>query len=45
METNEILKSFKVPPGEYRPAPFWVWNDAMTQDQIEEQLLEFKNLA
>ncbi len=38
MET--IISNFKNPPGKYRPAPLWVWNDRMTPDQIDFQLTQ-----
>ena len=38
MET--IISNFKNPPGKYRPAPLWVWNDRMTPDLIDFQLTQ-----
>ena len=35
-----IMDRFNNPPADYRPAPLWVWNDAMTKEQIEFQLTE-----
>ncbi|HEY0827773.1 MAG TPA: hypothetical protein VGE40_06745 [Bacilli bacterium] len=32
------FEHFKNPPSAYRTAPFWVWNDAMTAEQIRRQL-------
>jgi len=37
-----IASLFENPSSIYRPAPLWVWNDAMTKEQIEKQLLELK---
>ncbi len=33
---------FLDPPAQYRTAPLWVWNDAMTREQIREQLRQLK---
>ncbi len=38
----EILAEFEDPPAEYRSAPLWVWNDRITEEQIETQLADFK---
>jgi len=40
---DEALALFENPPVEYRSVPFWVWNDAMTREQIEEQLADFRD--
>jgi hypothetical protein len=37
-----ILAAFTEPPAEYRTAPFWVWNDLMTREEIRRQLEDFK---
>ncbi|MBM3312170.1 MAG: hypothetical protein FJY80_11755, partial [Candidatus Aminicenantes bacterium] len=43
LETREqVLALFQDPPAEYRSAPLWVWNDRMTNAQIDEQLADFK---
>ncbi|MHC4441419.1 MAG: glycosyl hydrolase [Planctomycetota bacterium] len=34
---------FQDPPAEYRPAPFWFWNDAMEKDEIVSQLKALKD--
>ncbi len=39
---SSIRKLFEEPPAGYRPVPFWVWNDRMTEKQIREQLADFK---
>lgn len=39
---NQLLSLFMDPPVEYRSAPLWVWNDDITQEQIDQQLLDFK---
>lgn len=39
---DEVLALFRDPPPEFRSAPLWVWNDAMTREQIEEQLADFR---
>ncbi len=38
---SEIKPHFKNPPAAYRPAPLWVWNDDLTEKQIEIQLKDF----
>jgi len=37
-----VLQAFADPPAEYRSAPLWVWNDRVTEEQIETQLADFK---
>jgi hypothetical protein len=37
---EDIMNGFKNPPAVYRPAPLWVWNDEMTDGEIDEQLAE-----
>ncbi len=37
-----VLSSFQNPPAEFRSAPLWVWNDAMTKEQIDTQLADFQ---
>ncbi len=39
---RETLDTFQDPPAEYRSAPLWVWNDRVTEEQIETQLADFK---
>lgn len=40
---NNIMSGFKNPSRDYRPAPLWVWNDEMTEEQIDFQLTELAN--
>jgi hypothetical protein len=42
-DINSLIHQFKNPPVEYSPAPFWVWNDSITREKIEDQLIDFKN--
>lgn len=35
-----MLESFKTPPSEYRIAPFWFWNFALDENEIERQIRE-----
>ena len=45
-EVNTLLQLqsiFMYPPVEYRSAPLWVWNDDITEKQIDEQLADFKS--
>lgn len=37
------FSEFSDPPSEYRPAPFWVWNELMTIEKIERQLQDLKD--
>lgn len=37
-----IRTLFETPSAEYRPVPFWVWNDRMTENEIKEQLADLK---
>ena len=39
---SSVLEIFRDPPAEYGSAPLWVWNDRVTETQIEEQLSDFK---
>jgi len=39
---KELSSLFKDPPNQYRSAPLWVWNDDITEAQIDEQLKDFK---
>ena len=44
VQSFETLKTvFKNPPARYRSAPLWVWNDDMTEEQIDTQLADFKD--
>jgi hypothetical protein len=38
----EVLNIFSNPPAEFRSMPLWVWNDRVTNQQIEMQLADFK---
>jgi len=40
---EKVLNEFKNPPAEYRSMPLWVWNDRVTEQQIDEQLSDFKD--
>jgi hypothetical protein len=33
---------FRDPPAQYRSAPLWVWNDRVSEREIDEQLRDFK---
>ncbi len=39
---EEVLRNFQNPPADFRSAPFWVWNDRVTREQIDAQLADFK---
>ncbi|MEN6310305.1 MAG: glycosyl hydrolase [Acidobacteriota bacterium] len=40
---EKVLGAFKNPPAEYRSAPLWVWNDRMSNEQIDRELADFKD--
>lgn len=40
---KELSTLFKRPPNQYRSAPLWVWNDDVTEEQIDRQLNDFKS--
>ena len=42
MNIPSVLKNFIFPPAEFSPVPFWFWNDRLTEDEIEKQILDFK---
>lgn len=35
-----MLESFKHPPAEYRVTPFWFWNSALDEQEVERQIRE-----
>lgn len=37
----KIRHLFQSPPSEFRSTPLWVWNDRMTNKEIDEQLTDF----
>ena len=39
---EKVRQLFLNPPAEFRSAPLWVWNDRMTNKQIDEQLTDFR---
>ena len=39
---NSLLKEFKDPKIEYRPAPLWVWNNEVSKEDIDFSLSELK---
>jgi hypothetical protein len=40
---SELSALFEDPPAEFRPAPFWVWNDEVTKEKIDRDLAEYKD--
>lgn len=40
---TQLQSLFMEPPVEYRSAPLWVWNDDITEKQIDEQLADLKS--
>jgi len=39
---ESVFRDFQAPPAEFRSAPLWVWNDRVTETQIDEQMADFK---
>jgi hypothetical protein len=39
---HDVSQAFKNPPADFRSTPLWVWNDRMTEQEIDEQLMDFK---
>ncbi len=42
---SQLQSLFGNPPAEYRSAPLWVWNDDVTEEQIDQQLNDFKSIG
>lgn len=40
---ESVFRLFSDPPSEYRPAPFWVWNELMTIEKVQRQLQDLKD--
>ena len=40
---NQLEANFHNPPPEYRTAPFWVWNNDLSKEDIDRTLTEFKD--
>ncbi|NCB09727.1 MAG: hypothetical protein EOM73_16405, partial [Bacteroidia bacterium] len=40
---NQLLPVFQNPTAKYRTAPFWVWNNKVTRDDIDRTLTEYKD--
>jgi len=40
---TDTSRIFSDPPSEFRPAPLWVWNEAMTTGKIRTQLQDLKD--
>lgn len=39
---EQLKPLFSNPPAQYRSVPLWVWNDDMTEEEIDTQLSDFK---
>ena len=39
---KDLSEKFKTPPIDYSTAPFWVWNDRVTREKIDRQLIDYK---
>ena len=40
--STQLLDLIQDPPASYRPAPFWDWNDQITESEIDFQMKKFK---
>lgn len=40
---QQLTANFQNPPPEYRTAPFWVWNNDVSKEDIDRTLTEFKD--
>lgn len=40
---EELKKEFLHPSKEFSPFPFWFWNDELSEEELERQMLEFKD--
>ena len=38
----DLVNYLKVPAKQYSPMPFWFWNDELSEEEIERQMLEMK---
>lgn len=41
----QTLQSFKSPEASYSTAPFWVWNDKVTREKIDTQLVSYHSIG
>lgn len=39
----DLVEYLKVPSKQYSPMPFWFWNDELSENEIERQMLEMKD--
>ncbi len=39
---EQLVSVFPDPPSEFRPAPFWVWNNDVSREDIDRTLNDFK---
>ena len=42
-DENFSLDNFRNPPAEFRPVPFWSWNEVMEPLEVKRQIREMKN--
>ncbi len=38
-----MLEEFENPPRQFRPSPFWSWNDALNNEELVRQIRDFKD--
>ncbi|MZQ85549.1 hypothetical protein GQF01_25855 [Paenibacillus sp. 5J-6] len=43
MNKQELRRKFENPPGEHRSLPFWSWNGALEQEELDRQIDGFKD--
>jgi len=39
---DSLFEAFRDPPKQFRPSPFWSWNDALREDELRWQVREMK---
>ena len=40
--TRDLVQAFRDPPKQFRPSPFWSWNDALKEEELRWQVREMK---
>ncbi len=40
--TGDLVQAFRDPPKQFRPSPFWSWNDALKEEELRWQVREMK---
>ena len=40
---DDLVQAFRDPPKQFRPSPFWSWNDALKEEELRWQVREMKD--